>query len=98
MVRVGGLQYTIDPAGSMGSRISEMRLNGELLDANKTYRVAGWAPVSEDAKNVGGEPIWEACGGGHCVRDHSGAVALARLKLVRKASPSRSQAPAPPNA
>jgi sulfur-oxidizing protein SoxB len=59
MVRVGGLQYTIDPAGSMGSRISEMRLNGELLDANKTYRVAGWAPVSEDAKNAGGEPIWD---------------------------------------
>jgi S-sulfosulfanyl-L-cysteine sulfohydrolase len=59
MVRVGGLQYTIDPAGSMGSRISEMRLNGELLDANKTYRVAGWAPVSEEAKNAGGEPIWD---------------------------------------
>lgn len=59
MVRVGGLQYTIDPAGSMGSRISEMRLNGQLLDANKTYRVAGWAPVSEDAKNAGGEPIWD---------------------------------------
>jgi sulfur-oxidizing protein SoxB len=59
MVRVGGLQYTIDPAGSMGSRISEMRLNGQLLDANKTYRVAGWAPVSEEAKNAGGEPIWD---------------------------------------
>jgi sulfur-oxidizing protein SoxB len=59
MVRVGGLQYTIDPAGSMGSRISEMRLRGELLDANKTYRVAGWAPVSEEAKNAGGEPIWD---------------------------------------
>jgi sulfur-oxidizing protein SoxB len=29
------------------------------LDANKTYRVAGWAPVSEDAKNAGGEPIWD---------------------------------------
>jgi predicted NBD/HSP70 family sugar kinase len=48
--------------------------------------------------NVGGEPIWEACGGGHCVRDHSGAMALERLKLVRRASPSRSQPPAPPNA
>lgn len=59
MVRVGGLQYTIDPAGSMGSRISEMRLNGKLIDASKTYRVAGWAPVSEEAKNAGGEPIWD---------------------------------------
>jgi len=48
--------------------------------------------------NVNGEPIWQACGGGHCVRDHSGAMALERLKLVRKASPSRSQPPAPPSA
>jgi len=59
MVRVGGLQYTIDPAASMGKRITEMRLNGKLLDADKVYKVAGWAPVSEAAKNLGGEPIWD---------------------------------------
>ena len=59
MVRVGGLHYTIDPAASMGNRISEMRLNGNLIDANKSYKVAGWAPVSEAAKNLGGEPIWD---------------------------------------
>ena len=59
MVRVGGLHYTIDPAASMGKRISEMRLNGNLIDANKSYKVAGWAPVSEAAKNLGGEPIWD---------------------------------------
>jgi S-sulfosulfanyl-L-cysteine sulfohydrolase len=59
MVRVGGLQYTIDPAASMGSRISEMRLNGNLIDSSKSYKVAGWAPVSEAAKNLGGEPIWD---------------------------------------
>jgi sulfur-oxidizing protein SoxB len=59
MVRVGGLRYAIDPAASMGKRISEMRLNGELIDANKNYKVAGWAPVSEAAKNLGGEPIWD---------------------------------------
>ena len=59
MVRVGGLQYTIDPAASMGGRISNMRLNGKPLDADKSYRVAGWAPVSEDSKNLGGEPIWD---------------------------------------
>ena len=47
---------------------------------------------------VGGEPIWEACGGGHCVRDHSGAMALERLRMVRRASPSRSQPSAPPSA
>ena len=41
--------------------------------------------------NVNGEPIWEACGGGHCVRHHSGAMALQRLRLVRRASPNRLQ-------
>ncbi len=59
MVRVGGLQYTIDPAATMGKRITEMRLNGSLIDADKSYKVAGWAPVSEAAKNLGGEAIWD---------------------------------------
>jgi len=59
MVRVGGLQYTIDPAATAGKRISDMRLNGQLIDADKSYRVAGWAPVSEAAKEIGGEPIWD---------------------------------------
>ena len=59
MVRVGGLQYTIDPAGGAGKRISEMRLNGNLIEAGKTYKIAGWAPVSEEAKNAGGEAIWD---------------------------------------
>ncbi len=59
MVRVGGLQYTIDPVAGAGKRISEMRLNGNLIEAGKTYKVAGWAPVSEEAKNAGGEAIWD---------------------------------------
>jgi sulfur-oxidizing protein SoxB len=59
MVRVGGMQYTIDPAQSAGNRISDMRLNGKAIEASKTYKVAGWAPVSEEAKNAGGEPIWD---------------------------------------
>lgn len=59
MVRVGGLQYTIDPNASMGNRISEMHLNGHRLDADKKYKVAGWAPVSADSREVGGEPIWD---------------------------------------
>ena len=59
MVRVGGLQYVIDPNAAMGKRISEMRLNGSLVEADKTYRVAGWAPVSEEAKFSNAEPIWD---------------------------------------
>ena len=56
MVRVGGLTYACEPGGKAGSRISDMRLNGKPIEASKTYRVAGWAPVAEGAT---GEPIWE---------------------------------------
>jgi S-sulfosulfanyl-L-cysteine sulfohydrolase len=58
MVRVGGLQYTCDPAAAMGARISSLTLNGTPLSADKRYKVAGWAPVSEEARLAGGEPIW----------------------------------------
>jgi len=59
MVRVGGLQYTLAPAEKMGSRITEMRLGGKPIEAAKTYKVAGWAPVSEEAKTAGNKPVWE---------------------------------------
>ncbi|MBL8477572.1 MAG: thiosulfohydrolase SoxB [Methyloversatilis sp.] len=59
MVRVGGLQYRCNPTARMGSRITAMSLGGKPIEASKTYRVAGWAPVSEEAKNAGGEPIWD---------------------------------------
>jgi len=59
MVRVGGLQYTIDPTRAMGQRITDMRLAGQPIDADKTYKVAGWAPVAEDARQAGGPPIWD---------------------------------------
>jgi sulfur-oxidizing protein SoxB len=58
MVRVGGLQYTCDPTARMGSRIQDMVLKGRPIDPAKTYKVAGWAPVSEEAKNAG-EPVWD---------------------------------------
>ncbi len=56
MVRVGGLRYTCDPNAKMGSRIGNMVLGGKVIDANRKYKVAGWAPVAEGAV---GEPIWE---------------------------------------
>jgi S-sulfosulfanyl-L-cysteine sulfohydrolase len=59
MVRVGGLQYAIDPSGAAGQRISAMRLGGKNIDADKTYKVAGWAPVAEAARDAGGEPVWD---------------------------------------
>jgi sulfur-oxidizing protein SoxB len=56
MVRVGGLTYACAPNAQMGRRISDLRLDGELIDATRRYRVAGWAPVAQPA---GGEPVWE---------------------------------------
>ena len=59
MVRVGGMEYACEPAASMGRRISAMSLRGKPIEADKKYRVAGWAPVAEEARAAGGEPIWD---------------------------------------
>jgi len=59
MVRVGGLQYAIAPGEKMGSRISDLRLAGKPLQDGKTYNVAGWAPVAEQARNAGNKPVWD---------------------------------------
>ena len=60
MVRAGGLTYTCDPAARMGRRISEMRLAGSAVEADKKYKVAGWAPVSEEARAASGsKPVWD---------------------------------------
>jgi sulfur-oxidizing protein SoxB len=56
MVRVGGIQYTVAPNSVMGKRISDMTLNGKPIEADKTYKVAGWAPVAEGATGV---PVWD---------------------------------------
>jgi sulfur-oxidizing protein SoxB len=59
MVRVGGLEYTMTPGEKMGARITDMRLNGKPVEAGKTYKVAGWAPVAEDAAKAGNKPVWD---------------------------------------
>ncbi len=60
MVRVGGLSYTMQPAETMGRRVTDMRLNGKPIEADKRYKVAGWAPVAEEAKSAPGvKPVWE---------------------------------------
>ena len=59
MVRVGGLTYTCTPSEAMGRRISDLRLKGRLIDADKPYKVAGWAPVAEEAAKAGNKPVWD---------------------------------------
>jgi sulfur-oxidizing protein SoxB len=59
MVRVGGLRYSIDPNAAMGKRIVDMRLGGQPIDASRRYKVAGWAPVSEEARAANTRPVWD---------------------------------------
>ncbi|MFT5658997.1 MAG: sulfur-oxidizing protein SoxB [Gammaproteobacteria bacterium] len=57
MVRLGGLDYVCDPLETIGNRISNMQLdNGTRIDANKKYKVAGWATVGSQST---GAPIWD---------------------------------------
>ena len=57
MVRLGGLDYAIDPLEKAGSRITAMQLDdGSPIEASKNYKVAGWATVGSQSP---GEPIWD---------------------------------------
>ena len=57
MVRISGMSYTLEVEQTMGSRISDMRLeNGELIEAEKSYSVTGWATVGQVSP---GPPVWD---------------------------------------
>jgi sulfur-oxidizing protein SoxB len=57
MVRIGGMDYTIEPAKPLGQRITQARLdNGAAIDPDKTYKVAGWASVN---KAPDGRLMWD---------------------------------------
>jgi S-sulfosulfanyl-L-cysteine sulfohydrolase len=56
MVRVGGMTYTCSPNEAVGHRISELKLdNGRMIEAGKSYKVAGWASVNAQK----GIPVWD---------------------------------------
>ncbi len=77
MVRIGGMSYTCDPNAKMGSRIRDMRLDGKPIEADKTYKVAGWAAVGE---GVTGEPVWDVVA--HWLRDRK-TVTPRRLNMPK---------------
>jgi sulfur-oxidizing protein SoxB len=77
MVRVGGMTYACDPRAANGARISDLRLNGKPLEADKSYKVAGWASVAE---GVTGEPVWDVVA--RYLRD-CGTIAPLKLNLPR---------------
>ncbi|CCE09882.1 putative 5'-nucleotidase [Bradyrhizobium sp. STM 3843] len=56
MVRVGGLTYRCAPSEAIGRRISDLkRTGGQALEANRRYKVAGWASMNAQT----GKPVWE---------------------------------------
>ncbi|HEY6722114.1 MAG TPA: 5'-nucleotidase C-terminal domain-containing protein, partial [Burkholderiales bacterium] len=62
MVRIGGMRYSCTPGARRGERIGDMRIGERPIEADKTYRVASWAPVAESAGDENaGEPIWDLC-------------------------------------
>ena len=57
MVRVGGMDYTIDPSKPLYERITNARLdNGHLIEADQKYKVAGWAQVNRTPE---GRLMWD---------------------------------------
>ncbi len=74
MVRVGGMDYVIDPTATAGKRISHMTLDdGKAVEASKAYKVAGWATVNSVAP---GRPIWDV------VADHIRAQDRVTIKKL----------------
>ena len=56
MVRIGGMDYACTPAEPVGKRISDLTLDsGKTLEADKSYKVAGWASVNPQQ----GKPVWD---------------------------------------
>ena len=57
MVRVGGMDYTIDPAKPLYQRITNAVLdNGHKIEPDETYKVAGWASVN---RTPDGRLMWD---------------------------------------
>ena len=57
MVRIGGLDYTIDPSKKLYERITDAKLdNGHVIEAKQTYKVAGWASVNRTPE---GRLMWD---------------------------------------
>lgn len=78
MVRLGGMNYVCDPTASTGNRISEMTLDsGEKIEANKTYKVAGWATVGSKSS---GPPVWDVVA--QHIREHK-SIRVSRLNTPK---------------
>jgi sulfur-oxidizing protein SoxB len=57
MVRVGGIDYVLDPSQAIGKRITEIHIGGRPMEPKKTYKVAGWASVQPQPDEL--DDIWD---------------------------------------
>jgi S-sulfosulfanyl-L-cysteine sulfohydrolase len=75
MVRIGGMDYACAPTEQVGHRISDLTLDsGKKLEADKTYRVAGWASVNPQQ----GKPVADVFAG------YLRGMKTARLKRLNR--------------
>ena len=86
MVRVGGLTYACAPAEAVGNGFPTCNsANGRPLEAGKSYKVAGWASVSEQQ----GVPVWNVLAK-HLrsgkMRTGAGAASRCRASMAIRAS------------
>ena len=57
MVRVAGIEYSLDPTAPVGDRIRDLRTrDGAELDPKRGYKVTGWGVVGSVAP---GPPVWD---------------------------------------
>ena len=57
MVRVGGMDYTIDPSKPLYQRLTNAKLdNGHTIEPDEMYKVAGWASVGKAPE---GRLMWD---------------------------------------
>ena len=78
MVRIGGLDYTIDPSKTLGERISNITLDdGRALEMEETYTVAGWASVNRTPE---GPLMWDVVR--NYILDNRGEDKILRLPKI----------------
>jgi len=55
MIRVGNIQYTLNPNERIGHRCTDIAINNTMISPTKKYKIAGWGAMTP----VKGKPVWD---------------------------------------